>query len=282
MESEHLKKFSDELKESREKTELTLEEISSKTRIDIKYLKAIESANFDIMPNVYMHAFIKEYAKQCKLDPEEVLTKYKRARKGKSASETEAEQASEKTEETTKKKAIKKEFSDEKPQPDKSDQAKFNLNKPTIITIIVLLLILATAAYFMFVRDNSPEIVVERPFEEVLEEKTQNDPQERFEIEDESSSMENISAVQDSLTLSMQAIDTCWVQVIIDGEQEREFMLFTNNSTTIKAAERFDLIIGNLGGVNLQLNGENLSVEGRLGERKTFSVNRDGILPQSN
>lgn len=278
MESEHLKKLSNELKKAREKTELTLEEISSKTRIDIKFLKAIEEAEFDIMPDVYMRAFMKEYAKQCKLDPEEVLKKYSRAKEGKPIDQEEEEQASEKTEDKSKKKSVKKEFTDEKPSLDKIDKSKFNFNKPTIVTAVVLLVILAIAAYFMFMKDSSEEIVVERPFEEVLEEKTQKDQSDRFEIEDEPPALENITATQDSLVLSFRANDTCWVQAVIDGELEREFMLYNNSSTTIKASDKFDLVIGNIGGVELELDGGKLPIQGKKGERKTFSVNRDGII----
>lgn len=279
MESEHLKKLSDELKEAREKAELTIEEISSKTRIDIKYIEAIENANFDIMPDVYMRAFMKEYAKQCKLDPEEVSKKYDRAKEGKPIHQTEEEQTSEKPEEAEKKKPVKKEFSDEKPQSIKSNKSKFKFNKPTIITAVVLLVILAIAAYFLLMKDTSPEIVVERPFEEVLEEKTQKDQSDRFEIEEEpSSSKKNIVATQDSLMLSFRANDTCWVQAVIDEELEREFMLYNNSRATIKAADKFELIIGNVGGVELELDGEKLPVEGRKGERKIFSVNRNGII----
>lgn len=278
MESEHLKKLSNELKKARENTDLTLEEISSKTRIDIKFLKAIEEAEFDIMPDVYMRAFMKEYAKQCKLDPEEVLKKYSRAKEGKPIDQEEEDQASEKTEDTTKKKSVKKEFTDEKPSLDKSDKSKFNFNTPSIITAVVLLVILAIAAYFMFMKDSSEEIVVERPFEEVLEEKTQKDQSDRFEIEDEPPALENIAATQDSLILSFRANDTCWVQAVIDGELEREFILYNNSSATIKATDKFELVIGNIGGVELALDGEKLPVQGRKGERRTFSVNRDGII----
>ena len=61
MSLEELKKFSNELKEHREKTGITLQQISQKTKIDIKFLKSIEESNFDILPEIYIKAFIKEY-----------------------------------------------------------------------------------------------------------------------------------------------------------------------------------------------------------------------------
>ena len=76
---ESIKKLTDEFKSHREKREISLQHIHNKTRIDIKYLRAIEEGNFDIMPQVYLRAFIKEYAKSIDLDPDETLNKYELA-----------------------------------------------------------------------------------------------------------------------------------------------------------------------------------------------------------
>ena len=82
MATEALKKFAEELKIARESKEISLQQIANKTRIDIKFLNAIESANFDILPEIYIKAFIKEYANLVELDPKEVINKYEFARTG--------------------------------------------------------------------------------------------------------------------------------------------------------------------------------------------------------
>ena len=92
MSSEYLKQLSEELKEAREKSKLTIEQIFTKTRIDKKYLNAIENGNFSIMPEVYIRAFIKEYAKAVGLVPSDILSKYELAKEGKSYSQTEVEE----------------------------------------------------------------------------------------------------------------------------------------------------------------------------------------------
>ena len=46
MSSESLKKFSEELKTHREKNDVSLQQIHGRTRIDIKFLKAMEEGKF--------------------------------------------------------------------------------------------------------------------------------------------------------------------------------------------------------------------------------------------
>lgn len=62
------------LKQEREAKKLSLEEIREKTKIQTRYLEAIEKEKFEIMPgNFYVRAFIKEYASAVGLDPDRVM-----------------------------------------------------------------------------------------------------------------------------------------------------------------------------------------------------------------
>lgn len=62
------------LKEAREEQNITLESLQDETKIQKRYLTAIEEGNFHILPGTfYARAFIKEYANAVGLDPEELL-----------------------------------------------------------------------------------------------------------------------------------------------------------------------------------------------------------------
>ena len=64
-----------ELKEARESRKITLETVSKKTKIPVKYLEAIEENRFDIFPShTYAKGFIRAYAKVVGTDPQ-VLTR---------------------------------------------------------------------------------------------------------------------------------------------------------------------------------------------------------------
>jgi hypothetical protein len=86
----------------------------------------------------------------------------------------------------------------------------------------------------------------------------------------------------DSIALSIIATDTCWVNVTVDEKVDKEFMLYKNNSLVLKAAVKFDVIVGNAGGISMKLNGQPLNITGSKGQRKTFSVNKDGLINSSN
>ena len=54
--------FYKELKELRKSKEISLEELEDRTKINIKYLAAIEEGNFEILPVPYLRLFLRAYA----------------------------------------------------------------------------------------------------------------------------------------------------------------------------------------------------------------------------
>ncbi|MGN8644934.1 helix-turn-helix domain-containing protein [Gracilibacillus sp. HCP3S3_G5_1] len=66
------------LKEERERKNMSLEDVQNLTKIQVRYLNAIEQERFNVMPgSFYVRAFIKEYATILGLDPEELIQEYK-------------------------------------------------------------------------------------------------------------------------------------------------------------------------------------------------------------
>ena len=70
------KLFFNDLKAKRESQNLSLEEISDFTKIDIKFLIAIEEGDFGCLPTVYMRLFLRSYCKYISADVEEALNDY--------------------------------------------------------------------------------------------------------------------------------------------------------------------------------------------------------------
>ena len=48
--------------ETRKSQDISLIDIAEKTKINIKYLEAIENGDFDILPFVYIRLFLKTYS----------------------------------------------------------------------------------------------------------------------------------------------------------------------------------------------------------------------------
>jgi cytoskeletal protein RodZ len=67
----------EELKRRREERDITLADISEATRIGTRFLKAIESDNFSVLPGgIFTRSFIRAYAKQVGMDEDEALVLY--------------------------------------------------------------------------------------------------------------------------------------------------------------------------------------------------------------
>lgn len=268
MESHALKKFSEELKSKRESLEITLSEIAAKTRLDIKYLEAIEEGNFEIMPEVYMRAFIKEYAQAIDIDEQAALEKYDLAKSGKLKQEQKID--FQKKEEEKKEEIIDDTIDpiSEPNIPTGKENLKIKFNLYYIIggAVIVVLIIL----YLIIFTGSNSSMITEQSYDELVSEE-----EPRYEITQEEE--ENSAALTDSLKLKINANDTTWIKYIIDSAEPKEIILFPNRSKVIKAGKRFELLIGNSAGINLVLNESALNFSGRKGEVKKIEVTSSGI-----
>src|SRR5688572_32176656 len=67
----------EELKRRREERKISLADISEATRIGTRFLKAIESYNYSILPGgIFTRSFIRAYAKQVGLNEDEAVALY--------------------------------------------------------------------------------------------------------------------------------------------------------------------------------------------------------------
>ena len=63
------------LRSEREKRHITIEQVASATKINIKLLHALESDNYDALPaKPFVRGFVTSYTCYIGLDPREVLT----------------------------------------------------------------------------------------------------------------------------------------------------------------------------------------------------------------
>ena len=67
--------FYKELKSIRVEKDIELEGIHKRTKISLSALRAIEKGMFDQLPYTYVRLFLRAYALEIGVDPEEVLNK---------------------------------------------------------------------------------------------------------------------------------------------------------------------------------------------------------------
>ena len=68
--------FYEILKDKRKTKQISLKEISEYTKINIGYLEALESGEFNVLPNVYTRLFLRSYCDYIGLNSEEILDEY--------------------------------------------------------------------------------------------------------------------------------------------------------------------------------------------------------------
>lgn len=269
MSADNLKEFSAELKKIREEKGITLQQIYNKTRIDVKYLQAIEENNFSIMPDVYMKAFLKEYTQTLNLDPDEIIEKYLFAKTGRH---------------TTVEKPDSKEnveIADEDLIPDSKlkksnfpfdDNSKIGSDQLFKIIAIVLVSIIVFSIYFIFFYENEVKIVKETPYEEILEENNKRYEQVTPTIEQNTP----VQAKADSLQLMISAVDTVWMKIISDELVTSEFIMYPGRKKELKANEKFIINLGNAGGAVFNLDGNDLDFQGQKGRVRSIQIDKSG------
>ncbi len=284
-----LDKFADELREQREKSGISIEHIAAKTRIDKKFLEAIDQGNFSFLPELYVKAFLKEYARVIGLDEDETIKKFLIAREGRDYAEVLEQEKIEKEKAKESKKAesnqpnpltkstpVKSYYDDsvKKKEPDDSENDKARLLYAAAAGIAVLVF----AILYLFIFNKSDEIIVEEtPIEEIV-----SDNSGRFEEEPLNGSDTDSIIASDSLFLEIFSSETTWVNIFPDNEQPLEFILYPNSARKLSAQNSITATVGNSGGVRLKLNNKPIEFTGRSKSVRHFRIDKTGKLEYLN
>jgi cytoskeletal protein RodZ len=279
--NEDLKNFASDLKHLRENSSYSLQSIHQQTRIDIKFLEAIEAGNFDVIEGVYVRAFIKSYANAIGLDPEETLENYDLAREGRLYSvEKEQTEVNKEAADSPKEKVFS---SDSEPVKDLQPPGAWQQKLIAPLSIFVLV-IAVISIYFIFIKEDTTTIVKETPFNEIMNEKeseSSENPksnQERFEVLTPDT-VQTIPVIvpEGKSEIKLLATDTTWIRVTKDDADEEEFILMPGNTKNYKPLDNVKVYIGNAGGLNIFLNDSLLNLGSKKGEIKYVQVNEDGL-----
>lgn len=258
--------FYQELKSAREARGISLQEISTATLINLKFLEAIEQGNTTILPQTYVRAFIREYAQVVGLNPQETLRKYEEASTGVHHPLGGASATGESAHEDLA--TVAQEVAPERRRRD--PRVLFT----RIATGVIIVAAVSLAVHQIFLRPE-PAQPVEIPFQSVVGENEQRARQAAAEPVRRTPQAVPI-AVRDSMTLRAAVLDTVWLQIVIDGQPPRDFIFPPNTRALWKARERFRLTLGNAGGVEFTLNEKALGALGKRG-----AVLRDFDLTRS-
>jgi len=263
----NLEQFGEELAQARLAKGISLIDISAETRINLKFLEAIERGQFQILPQTYVRAFLREYALSISLDPDDVLQRYNSIQQ-----ENRPRKSDEVVTQHISTQTTKISIGDIKNRVLKLSPIQRNLGFGIfLVFIVVLVIVLAN----MKKESDSVKPVVEIPFDHVIRES------EAASIPPPSAAVDSIPVFKaqqkDSLRLEITTLDSVWISLLIDDTKGAEYLFGPNRKHIWVAKERFIVTMGNAGGATFRLNGKDIGALGKRG-----AVVRNSILTKAN
>lgn len=258
-----------ELKRAREAKRLTLSDISDATSINIRFLEAIEQGDTGVLPEPYIRAFVREYARVLDLDEEEIVHAYDRmTRQPQEEIPGKQEELSEPL--------VTEPKTDTTPIADRASFAT------RIAQYAIVGLALAALAIGLWNMLRAPRGAY--PPESDSPQKPQREVQTPIREETQThqpSPSQATTPHRDSLHLAARTTDSVWIRLQIDNLPAQEYLLGGRQRMSWKARDRFLLTVGNAGGVTLTLNNKPLSALGRRGAVVRDKEITRALLPQN-
>jgi len=251
---------SEELCKAREAQNISLDDLTAATRISKIFLKAIDDGNFSLLPQIYIRAFIRDYAREVGLNPDEVIKKF--------------EQVTLPPEVEAQKKVNLPPVKVRLPRRKGASQSM-------VLTVAAFFLISALVFAILFFSSERKTDIKEIPFQTVIEEQEnpltiKKDSLKLIGPELPKSDSTMDYAQTDSLGLVATATESAWISVVMDEKTKKEILLLPNKSAQWKALKSFKITVGNAGSTIFKLNEK---VVGALGKRG--AVVRDYVLTKN-
>jgi len=302
------------LKTQRESKKISLREVAKNTRVREYILRAIEEDQHDLLPPAtYVKGFLLAYAKYLKLDPNDVLLRYRGGLKEEPLTPP-SPKSKEKVPSTPRQKT-KQEIPPPEPpkpkeeilitQPQKTkleiplpppskpkQKVSWNIKQNWVVGGVLL----ASLVGFYFLSPYSPRPAVEPiPEKPVVKEKlpvapsppgvaTTSVPEEKPVVKEEppllpSSPVAAKTSLPEKKPLSLQlkAVEETWVNLQVDDQSGKGMVFKPGEGISVQASNRIRMTLGNAGGLDLLLNGKRLEKFGKSGEVLTLIFTSQGI-----
>jgi len=289
--------LANELKTAREKNSMTLAQVSNKSKIDIKFLEAMEQGDFAFLPELYVRAFVKNFAKTVGLDENKIFKKYEAAKQGIPyvEEETDYEEIVRGSSRTPKQEITPQAVTTDKPLSQKDKVGKKRKASITFDAVggsnatadtsaaakkrnmiiggsLLGMIVFFSLIYFLFIDKSEQIIVAEKPIEDVIQQS------QRYIEDDQTTTSANLGiGVTDSLLLTISSNDTSWIKVSVDEQAFDEFILLPGSQKAIKAKTNYNITLGNSGAIKLQLNNKPLTFAGKSKSVLSVLIDREGI-----
>jgi cytoskeleton protein RodZ len=277
-----MNEFADELRASREAKHISLTDISSATKIQLKYLRAMEEGDFTFLPGPYIRAFLRDYASAIQLDPEATIAKYEASIR---APEERAETPQPEVRESPRIPPVEREAPKRTQKPSRPHGLPFRgiLSNQTSrrkwLPIVAFVLLIAIVALVASITGNGrKEQVSETPFEQIVKEKEHSPSDQPAGASATAVPATIPRPYSDSLVLEGRTSLDVWVRLVIDDDSTKEYLFGPKMVRTWKARRTFRVSLGNAGGMTFRLNGKDLGALGKPGAVvRNVLITRNGV-----
>jgi transcriptional regulator with XRE-family HTH domain len=252
------------LRETRERKNVSLDQIEETTKIKKRYLQAMEHEEWSQMPGkVYAKGFLRTYARYLSLDEQSIcdLFEISQSKRETEKAETNASRAD----------IIRKPPNRRKPlEVDLHNKPKKNMVY-VLCALSVAVLVFAVWAYKTYYLNEiesektpPPPIILPVPTPEPAPAVAEPVPE---------------PVILTSFIVKLVATDNCWISLKDHGTLVYEDIMRTGDMKEFSEIEKVEIRIGNAGGLVITLNGLELPFLGRSGQvvTKNYSV-IDGIM----
>lgn len=268
------------LREAREAKGISLEEASRATHIHVNVLKKIETDDLSSIGVVYAKGFLKIYAEYLGLDKNDIVERF--------FSAVPAYQRSRSIQKviipgTTPRAAGKNSFSAIF-QGVISRIKKIDFKIVAVVVLCMVFFLGFRALVRAMIRKKSQKPVAQAAFSEsaraVAEKKNIVEPKKKTAsvVPEKTAVSAPAPHAVDKVVLVVRARAKTWLQVKVDGKVVFQNVLARGAAESWTAAKKIEMMIGNAGAVELELNGRILEKIGRPGQTlKHVVVTRDGL-----
>ena len=280
-----MNEIGEKLQEARKTKGYTLDDLQQMTKIQKRYLIAIEEGNYSVMPGkFYARAFIKQYADTVGLNGDQLLEEY-----------------TDTVPHTHDDEYVEKASANQTRSGNKTDNRVFEKIRnylPTLL-IVVAVLVIVVAIYLAFIKTNqtAKENMITKNSETVVVSSAESNSDETKESEKtESSSVEKEELEQSVSVVSSTGSQTTfsvtgspekneisllaeggdsWVSIEIDGAMVDQALLSSGNSLKAsipEGAKQAKLVIGNAAVTSVKLNDKNVEYAPEAAEAVTQKI----------
>lgn len=242
------------LKSQREVRGYSLEDAQEATKIQIKYLRALEEERFEVLPGeVFTKGFIRSYADFLGINPKDAMTKYQNL-------------MSEKYE-----KPIQIENPPKAPankEKEQEEKIRKSFSWP-IIALTIAIVIFGVWLYSQYALSPRTNIQDNSQIQQGVNQPGTNQSTEQLPEPESSQQQEPLPA---PVYVKTTIIEECWLEARIDGKKVFEGKLSPNSVREWQGQQQIDFRFGNAGGVKIEYNGKDLGFLGSPGEviNRTF------------